>query len=135
VPTFIQILEEMTDARPIISIPSAEVDRLVYRFGDRVRLMGRWNASTDGSLDVPIAAIREAAAELGNRALLDALTELKSESFTTLIESSAAIQLIEKIREANERHLRRLMSSYQDSSNPAEVTRLRDQIVREIFGE
>jgi len=135
VPTFIQILEEMADARSIVSIPAAEVDRLVHRFGDRVRLMGRWNASTDGSLDVPIAAIREAAAELGNRALLDALTEIKSESFTKLIESSAAVQLIEKTREAYERHLRRLMNSYQDSRNPAEVTRLRDQIVREIFGE
>ncbi|HTS49235.1 MAG TPA: hypothetical protein VMH05_14890 [Bryobacteraceae bacterium] len=134
-PTFIQILEEMADARSIVSIPAAEVDRLVHRFGDRVRLMGRWNASTDGSLDVPIAAIREAAAELGNRALLDALTEIKSESFTKLIESSAAVQLIEKTREAYERHLRRLMNSYQDSRNPAEVTRLRDQIVREIFGE
>ncbi len=80
--------------------------------------MGRWHASTDASLDVPIAAIREAAAELGNR-----------------IDSSAAVQLIEKTRDAYERHLRPLMNSYQDSRNPAEVARLRDQIVREIFGE
>ena len=134
-PTFIQILEEMADAKPVISIPAAEVDRLVRCFGDRVPSLGRWNASSDGSLDIPIAAIREAAAELGNQALLDALTEIKSESFTRLIESSAAVQLIEQIREAYERHLRRLMNSYQDSSNPAEAARLRDQIVRQIFGE
>jgi hypothetical protein len=85
VPTFIELLEEIAGARPAITIPSAEVERLVERFGARVRQMGRWNASTDGSLNIPITVIREAATELGH---------------------SAAASLIGKIRDAYDRHFR-----------------------------
>jgi hypothetical protein len=54
VPTFIELLEETATAKPVISIPADEVDRLVQRFGSRVRQMGRWNVSTNGSLDIPV---------------------------------------------------------------------------------
>jgi len=135
VSTFIEILEEIASAKPVISIPRDEVDRLVRRFGNRVRLMGRWNASTDGSLAIPITVIREAALALGNQELLDALSEIKRESFTGAMESSAAIMLIEKTREAYEHYLRWTMSRYQNSTDPAETVRLRDQLVREVFGE
>ena len=134
-PTFIELLEEIAGTRPVISIPPAEVDRLVGRYGHRVRQMGRWNVSTDGSLDIPIAVIREAAMGLGSQALLDAVTEIKSESFTRLLESSAAVLLIEKIREAYDRHFRQIMQHYQNAANPAEAEQLRDQVVREVFGE
>jgi|SRR5271166_5522918 len=134
-PSFIEILEEIAEAKPVVSIPRAEVDKLVDRFGNRVRLMGRWNASTDGSLDIPVTVVRDAAAALGNQALSDALIEIKTESFTDLLENSAAIQLIEKIREAYDRYFRWLMSRYQSSTDPAETARLRDQLVSEVFGE
>jgi len=47
------------------------------RFGDRVRQMGQWNVSTDGSLDIPAAVIREAAIDLDGQRLHDALREIK----------------------------------------------------------
>jgi hypothetical protein len=135
VATFIEILEEIASARPAISVPPPEVDRLVQRFGDRVRLMGRWNVSTDGSLEIPIAVIREAAVDLGSQTLLDALAEIKTESFTRLMESSAAVLLIEKICEAYDRYFRRTMSRYQNATDPGEAARLRDELVREVFGQ
>jgi hypothetical protein len=134
-PSFIEILEEIAEAKPVVSIPRAEVDKLVDRFGNRVRLMGRWNASTDGSLDIPVTVVRDAATALGNQALSDALIEIKTESFTDLLENSAAIQLIEKIRQAYDRYFRWLMSRYQNSTDPTETGRLRDQLVSEVFGE
>src|SRR5439155_20757418 len=60
-PTFIQILEELAEAEQTISIPSDEVERMVNRFGDQVRHMGRWNASGDGSLEIPVSVVRDAA--------------------------------------------------------------------------
>jgi len=135
VPTFIEILEEIAVTKPVISIPSAEVERLVRRFGDRVRLMGRWNVSTDGSLDIPVAIIREAAMDLGNDALLQALAEIKAESFSDVMELSAAVLLIDRIREAFDRYLRRIMHHYQNDTDSAHVDELRDQLVREVFGE
>jgi hypothetical protein len=135
VPTFIELLEEIADARPVTSISAPELDRLVARFGDQARRMGRWNISTDGSLDIPIAVIREAAMDLGSRALRDALKEIKSESFTQLLESSAAVLLIDRICQAYERHLRAIMTRYQSTTGLAESAQLRDQLVREVFGE
>lgn len=97
--------------------------------------MGRWNASTDGSLDIPIAVIREAAMDVGSQTLHDALREIKTESFAQLLESSAAVLLIDKIREAYDRHFRRIMTRYQSATSPAEEAQLRDQLVREVFGD
>jgi hypothetical protein len=135
VPTFIELLEEIAGAEPVISIRATEVDNLVRRFGDRVRRMGRWNVSTDGSLEIPVAVVREAAEELNSRTLLDALAEIKAESLTRVLDSSAALLLIEKISEAYQRYFRELMSRYQDATSPAEITQLRDRLVHETFGE
>jgi hypothetical protein len=135
VPTFIELLEEIADAKPVISIPSDDVERLARRFGARARQMGRWNVSTDGSLDIPIAVIREAAIELGSRTVHEALREIQTDSFAELFESSAAVLLIDKITEAYERHLRQVMSRYQSATSHAEEAQLRDRLVREVFGE
>jgi hypothetical protein len=132
---FAELLEEIASAEPVISISPAGVNSLVRRFGNRVRQMGRWNVNTDGSLDIPVAVIREAASELSSQTLLDALTELKTESLAQLPESSAAALLIEKICETYQRHFRRMMSRYQDATDAAEASQLRDQLVHEIFGE
>jgi hypothetical protein len=135
VPTFIELLEEIADAKPVISIPSDDVERLARRFGARARQMGRWNVSTDGSLDIPIAVIREAAIELGSRTVHEALREIKTDSFAELFESSAAVLLIDKITEAYEGHLRQIMNRYQSATSHAEEAQLRHQLVREVFGE
>ena len=119
----------------MISLPPAEVDSLVRRFGNRVRQMGRWNASSDGSLSIPIAVIREAARELDSQSLLDAVTEIKTESLSQLLHSSAAVLLIDKIRAAYDRYFRQIMDHYQNVTGPADTARLRDRLVREVFGE
>jgi hypothetical protein len=133
--TFVQFLEELADSKKTISISASEVSRLVDRFGDRVRLMGRWNASTDGSLDVLVSAIREAATELGNDTLTRAVEELKADHFARMLEGSSAISLIEKVAEAYRRQFRELMTAYQNAGEPEETIRLRDQLVSEVFGE
>jgi len=137
VPTFIEALEEIADAKPepVISISPSELDRLVRRFGGRARQMGRWNVSSDGSLDIPLAVVREAASDLGGRTLHEALREIKAESFSEFLESSAAVLLIDRIRDAYDRHVREIMDRYQGTTTSAEASQLRDQLVREIFGQ
>src|SRR5712692_6507411 len=130
-----QFLEELADVERTITVPPDEVERLVGRFGDRVRLMGRWNASGDGSLEIPMGVLREAASQLDSRALLEAVEELKAERLTRLLESSSAVALIDKAVEVYRARFRELMTRYQQTSDPAEAARLRDQLVREVFGE
>jgi len=128
-------LEELADTERAITIPANEVERLVERFGDRVRRMGRWNASGDGSLEIPVCVIREAATQLGAHSLTEAVRELKTGQFTKMLETSSAVSLIEKVTEAYHRHFRDLMNRYQSAKDRDEATQLRDQLVREIFGE
>ena len=133
--TLIQFLEELADTERAITIPANEVERLVERFGDRVRRMGRWNASGDGSLEIPVCVIREAATQLGAHSLTEAVRELKTGQFTKMLETSSAVSLIEKATEAYHRHFRGLMNRYQSAKDRDAATQLRDQLVREIFGE
>jgi hypothetical protein len=135
VPTFIELLEGIAAANPVISISASQLDALAMRFGDRVRQMGRWNVSTDGSLDIPAAVIHEAAMDLDGQRLHDALREIKAEAFNELLESSPAVLLIDRIRDAYERHVRRIMDRYQGTASASEAAQLRDQLVREIFGQ
>ena len=132
--SFVQYLEELAGSSQVLTLPGSEVDGLVDRFGDQVRQMGRWNASGDGSLDIPVSVIREAASQLEGHALLEAVAELKAEHLTTMLNSSAAVSLIEKICESYRLYFRDLMSRYQVAADPAESIRLRDEVVREVFG-
>ena len=125
----------MTDTERAVTIPAREVERLVERFGDRVRRMGRWNSSGDGSLEIPVCVIREAATQLEAHSLTEAVRELKSEQFTQMLEASSAAALIDKVTEAYRRHFRNLMDRYQNANDRDEATQIRDQLVREIFGE
>jgi hypothetical protein len=52
-----------------------------------------------------------------------------------LLESSAAVLLIDRVCEAYERHLRGIMARYQSTTGLAESAQLRDQLVRDVFGE
>jgi hypothetical protein len=67
--------------------------------------------------------------------LSDALAQIKAESLTQALDTSAALLLIEKISEAYECHSCEIMSRYQKTTSPAEGTQLRDQLVHEIFGK
>lgn len=46
--SLIPFLEEIEQSNQMVVLPSAEVERLVGRFGPRVRSMGIWNKTTDG---------------------------------------------------------------------------------------
>ncbi len=132
--TLIQYLEELTDTERVITVPADEVERLVHHFGDRVRAMGRWNASGDGSLQIPEIVIRQAAMQFQNHILEEAVQELKTEHFAQMLQSSAASSFIEAIADAYRLYFRDLMTRYQNSHDPRKSVQLRDQLVKEVFG-
>ena len=131
--TFIQYLEELV-AEQAVKIPADELDLLVARFGDRVRQMGRWNVSGDGSLEIPVNVVREAATQLESHTLMEAVQALKTGQFAEMLNSCAAVSLIERITDVYRVYFRDLMNRYQSTDDPSEAVRLRDQLVKEIFG-
>jgi hypothetical protein len=119
-----------------IVIPSDELERLVRRFGPGVRQMGVWHHSSDGPLELSAADLAEAVKSVGNSPLTEAVRRLKSpDEFSAMLgRCSAAMRLIE---EAGRVHLSRFEGKvrlHQDSQDPDEVLRLKDQISRELFG-
>jgi hypothetical protein len=132
--TLIQLLEDLSDYERTIKIPAAEVDRLVNRFGDRIRLMGRWNVGGDRSLEIPEGVLRQAAMELDRDSLAAAIQELKAAQVTKAFDSSSAVCFIEKVIEVYQRHFHDLMTRYQNTKDQGEANRLRDQLVNEVFG-
>lgn len=134
--TFIQFLEEIERNHQTVVIGGAEVERLVESFGPEVRGMGVWNHGTDGSLEIPMSNITDAVRRLDDQLIAEAVTQLKTpEHFTDLLNaSSAAKQLIEALSKAHLQQFQRKAERYQDSTDPAEVERLRNEMSRELFG-
>jgi hypothetical protein len=119
-----------------VVIEGAEVEKLVESFGPDVRGMGVWNHATDGSLEIPMSNITDAVMRLDDQVLADAVTQLKTpEHLKDLLNtSSAAKRLIEALSETHLQRFQRKVERYQDSADPSEVERLRDEISRELFG-
>ena len=134
--SLIQFLEEIERNHQAVVVPRDEVERLAQRFGAKVRGMGVWNKTGDGSVEIPMGNIIEAASTLDSRVLGEAVEQLKSpEQFTDMLnKSSAADQLIEALSRLNLQQFQRSVERYQESSDPAEVERLRSEISRELFG-
>ena len=134
--SFIQFLEELEQNHQTVAISADELDRLAKRFGNRVRQIGAWNKATDGSLEVPMSNITEAARSLDDRLLNEALQQLrKPEQFSDVLNtSSAAVQLIEALAQLYLNQFETKVLRYQDSNDPAETQRLRQEISRELFG-
>lgn len=133
--SLIEFLEEIERNGPSVVLPAAEAERLAERFGPVVRSMGMWNKTTDGSVEVPIGNIAEAVKSIGNQALADAVTQLRSpEQFAAVLGgSSAAGRLIHTLAEIHHRQFRQKVERFQESSDPAEVEHLWKQIERELF--
>ena len=132
--TFAGFLEEIATTGQKIIVPPEQVDQLARRFGDQVRQMGQWNTS-DGSLEVPIASITEAARQIGCEVLARAVHEIKDrEQLTGILESSSARLLIGKIAECSRARFRSLMSTLESSNDPAETERLKRELDLAIFG-
>jgi hypothetical protein len=134
--TFIQFLEEIERNHQTVVIGGAKVERPVESFGPEGRGMGVWNHGTDGSLEIPMSNITDAVRRLDDQVLAEAVTQLKTpEHFTDLLNtSSAAKQLIEALSKTHLQQFQRKAERYQDSTDPAEVERLRYEMSRELFG-
>jgi predicted regulator of amino acid metabolism with ACT domain len=134
--TLIEFLEELNQNKQTVVIPADEVERLAQRFGAGVRGMGFWNKAGDGCVEIPMSNIAEAALTLDNRALTEAIEQLRSpEQFTDMLNSlSAASQLIEALSKLYLQQFQRRVERFQDSNDPAEVERLRQKISQELFG-
>ena|SRR5689334_14052678 len=135
--SLIQFLEELQQNHQTITIPAQELDSLVQRFGSQVRQIGTWNKATDGSLEVPMSNITTAVQVLGDRQLTEALQQLKRpEQFKNLLSSSsAAAQLIDALAQLHLGQFESKVLCFQDSNDPAEADRLRQEISRELFGK
>ena len=135
--SLIEFLEEIERHGPSVVIPAPEVERLAERFGPAVWNMGMWNKITDGSVEIPIGNIAEAVKTIGNRALADAVAQLRSagQFAAVLGDSSAAGRLIETLAGIHQRQFEQKVDRFQESSDSAEVENLRNQITRELFGQ
>jgi hypothetical protein len=134
--SLIPFLEEIEQSHQIVVLPAADVERLVGRFGPRVRSIGVWNKTSNGSIEIPISNISEAVKTLDNQALTEAVVQLKSagQFAEVLSESSAAGRLIETLSSLQEKQFEQKVERYQVSADSSEVQRLRNEISRELFG-
>jgi hypothetical protein len=134
--SFIQFLEELEQNHQTASISTDEIERLEKRFGSRVRQVGHWNKTTDGSIEVPMSNIAEAVRTLDDKQLTEALQQLrKPEQFSDMLSSSsAAAQLIEALAQLYLKQFETKVLRFQDSTDPAETERFRQEISRELFG-
>src|SRR5258706_16330468 len=121
--TLVQFLEELKQNKQTVVIPGEEVERFVDRFGSSVRGMGFWNKSGDGSVEIPMSNITEAALKLDNRVLTEAIEQLKSpQQFTDMLKiSSAASQLIETLSKLYLQQFQQRVERFQDANDPAEI--------------
>ena len=134
--SLIPLLEEIEQSHQMVVLPAAEVERLVGRFGPRVRSMGVWNKTSGGSVEIPISNIAEAVKTLDNQALTEAVAQLKSagQFAEVLSESCAAVRLIEALSSLQEKQFEQMVERFQGSTDSDEVQRLRKEISRELFG-
>ena len=86
---FIQFLEEIERNNRSVVISGPELQRLIHRFGPKVRGIGLWNA-IERSVEIPMSNILEAVNALDNRMLSEALEQLKTpENVTDFLTSSS----------------------------------------------
>ncbi len=133
---FIEFLEEIERNNRVVVIESAEVERLVERFGTQVRNMGVWNHVTDGSVEISMSNIMEAVQSLDNEGLTAAVKQLSTTECLTgfLNSSSAAKQLIEALSNIRLQQFKSKVEQYQKANNSAESERLGREISQELFG-
>jgi hypothetical protein len=134
--TFVEFLSELASGSQTISIPKDDVEQLVSRFGPDARQIGVWRHATDGSLEVAVAEIAEAARLVGDAVLSEAVRELRSsQEFAGMLgETSAAARLIAELGRIHRQRFEEKVRRYQDAKDPAEVQRLASEISHELFG-
>src|SRR5262245_8602705 len=129
----IEFLEEIERNHQTVTIERPEVERLVIRYGSKVRNIGRWDREDTGTIEIPMGLIIRAVERLGDRTLAEALEQLKGteQSDST---SHAAEDLIGILAELYLENFQSRVERFQESEDPEEVEYLRRQISRELFG-
>ena len=135
--SLVQFLEEIDHNNQMVVMSAEDVQQLAERFGDRVRSIGIWNKTTDGSIEIPMANIVAAVKGLANRELQEALAELRAPHRLSkvLSDSSAARRLIDTLADLQQEQFGDRVERYQSATDPVEVEQLRARISRELFGE
>ena len=126
--TFKQLLNEL--AREDVTISPIEVEEMRTRFGDKVLHMGHRNE--DGSMDVPVDCIVEAARSLEAHTFTEAAEIINNEQMVSMLQSGEA--LVERVAEARERKLRQTIRNFQNESDTSTSHRQWKQIEKEVFG-
>src|ERR1035441_7053456 len=127
--TFKQFLNEL--AREDATISPMEVEEMRQRFGDKVLQMGHRNE--DGSMDVPVDCIVEAARSLEAHTLTEAAEIINNEQMVSMLQSGEA--LVERVGEARERKLRQMIQNFQNEGDTSTSHRQWKQIEKEVFGD
>jgi len=133
--TLIDFLQEMEQSRQTVVLSAEEVERLAKLFGPAVRSMGFWNKSGDGSIEIPMNNVTEAARALDDASLAQAVSQLKSSGeFTGMMDHTMASRFIETLASLYLRQFQDRVHRFQEASDPAETDRLWDGIARDLFG-
>lgn len=126
--TFKQFVNEL--AQEEIFISAVEVAEMKKRFGDKVLQMGHRNG--DGSMNVPVDCILEAARSLEAHTLSEAAESINNEHMVSMLQSGES--LVERVAQARERKLRRTIRDFQKESDADISQRQWKQIEKEVFG-
>lgn len=126
--TFKQFVTEL--ARDEVTVSPIEIEEMKKRFGDKVLRMGHLNE--DGSMNVPVDCIVEATRSLEAHTLMEAAEIINNEHIVSMLQSGES--LVERVGEARERKLRRMIRTFQNEGDLGESHRQWKQIEREVFG-
>lgn len=100
------------------------------RFGDKVLQMGHLNE--EGSMNVPVDCLIEAARSLGAHTFSEAAETINNEHMVSMLQSGEA--LVEQVGEARERKLRQMIRSFQREGGTEASHHQWKQIEKEVFG-
>lgn len=126
--TFKQFLHELAQQEILIS--AVEVAEMRDRFGDKVLRMGHRNG--DGSMNVPVDCILEAARSLEAHTLSEAAETINNEHMLSMLQPGEA--LVDRVGQARERKLRQTIRDFQNEADADTSQRQWKQIEKEIFG-
>jgi hypothetical protein len=126
--TFKQFVTEL--AREDVIISPSDIEEMKQRFGDKVLQMGHLN--DDGSMNVPVDCIVEAARSLEAHTLTEAAEIINSEHIVSMLQSGES--LVERVGEARERKLRQMIHTFQNEGDASKSRHQWKQIEKEVFG-
>jgi hypothetical protein len=126
--TFKQFVSEL--AREDVILPASEIEGMRQRFGDKVLQMGHLN--DDGSMNVPVDCVVEAARSLEAHTLTEAAEIINNEDIVSMLQSGET--LVEQVALARERKLRQMIRTFQNEGNPTKSDTQWKRIEKEVFG-